>query len=751
MTETFKTWLKPRSTDPNTAQREYILNIVLVCLAGLCFLFGILSLLLWTLNRASVVGSVLGLGCQPFYLLSYVLGRRGRVTAAAHLTAFVVYLLMSLSALLIGVGYVTTIGLAAVVIIAGILISTRSAVVFILLSVATYTFASFTQAAGVAPTTPPSIPAVIANALGLGLGLLALMMLTWLSNRETANTLARQHAEVDMLKARSLDLEEQVAERTHELQKQALQLQTTADIAKLSTEMTEPEELMSRSVELIRERFGFYHASVFMMDEMRTWAVLTASTGEAGQRMLARRHRLALGSASVIGWVTANRQPRVVLDVDQDPFHFKNPLLPGTRAEMAVPLLIGQQLLGALDVQSTELNAFSEADVRTLEAIASELAFAIDSARKQDEMRKRLERLDSSYRDQASVAWDRLIRSGIQTIFRIGSQGRPEEPVETGFTTLNDALQQAATVVNPESNEIAVPVIVRGEVVATIAARKPAGGEEWSADETALLEAVASQSALSLENARQRADEQRHVAELEVINRVSQAVSQMLHIASLYRVVHSQINQVFGETDMYIALYHADEGQISFPYSSEQEGDTPLPNLQLGKDLTSHIIQTQQPLLLVDEVEQRASRLGVSQVGGAAKSWMGVPMMVGEDVLGVIAVKDLEQEHRFSDDDLALLTTIASQIAAAIQNARLIDRIQRAERRERLIREITSKVRRSADIKTILDTTAREVAQALNAARTTVRLEKGTLSEGPGDAGIQYGQDNPRSHKEQDA
>jgi hypothetical protein len=248
MTENFKTWLTPRSTDANTAQREYILNIVLLCLAGLGFLFGIISLVLWISNRASIVGAVLGLGCQPIYLLSYALGRRGRVTLAAYLTAIVGYLVLSLSALLIGVGHITAIGLAAVVIIAGVLIGMRSAIFFILLSIATYAFVSFTQTVGVTPSTPPSLPAIIANALGLGFGLSLLMLLNWLSNRETANALARQHAEVELLKTRSLDLEEQVADRTRELQRQALQLQTTADIAKLSTEMTDPERLMSRAV-----------------------------------------------------------------------------------------------------------------------------------------------------------------------------------------------------------------------------------------------------------------------------------------------------------------------------------------------------------------------------------------------------------------------------------------------------------------------------------------------------------------------
>lgn len=97
-------------------------------------------------------------------------------------------------------------------------------------------------------------------------------------------------------------------------------------------------------------------------------------------------------------------------------------------------------------------------------------------------------------------------------------------------------------------------------------------------------------------------------------------------------------------------------------------------------------------------------------------------MLLGDDILGVITVQDFEREHRYSEDDAALLTTIASQVAAGIQNAQLLDQVQRSARRERLIHEITSKVRRSPDMQSILETASREVGRALNAARATIRL-----------------------------
>jgi GAF domain-containing protein len=97
---------------------------------------------------------------------------------------------------------------------------------------------------------------------------------------------------------------------------------------------------------------------------------------------------------------------------------------------------------------------------------------------------------------------------------------------------------------------------------------------------------------------------------------------------------------------------------------------------------------------------------------------------LGEDVIGVVCVQDTDVEGRFTEDDAALLSTVASQISAAIQNTRLLEQVQQTARRERLIHEISSRVRRSPDMKTILETTAREIGRALNASRASVRIGK---------------------------
>jgi GAF domain-containing protein/HAMP domain-containing protein len=169
-------------------------------------------------------------------------------------------------------------------------------------------------------------------------------------------------------------LEARVEERTQ-------QIRTAAAVARAVVSTPVLDDLLRRAVELIRDRFGYYHVSIFMLDDDGKAAVLRESTGDVGSALKARGHRLAVGSESIIGWVTANNEARIASDVSSDPVHLKNELLPETRSEAAVPLQVGGTVLGALDVQSTKAGAFSSEDIEVLQTLADQLSAAIQNAR----------------------------------------------------------------------------------------------------------------------------------------------------------------------------------------------------------------------------------------------------------------------------------------------------------------------------------------------------------------------------------
>ncbi len=165
------------------------------------------------------------------------------------------------------------------------------------------------------------------------------------------------------------------------LQRRNMHLLASSEVAKATTQILDIQELLTRCTDLIRIHFGFYYAAVFLVDEAGEWAVLRAATGDAGHQLLEKAHKLGVGSQSMVGWVTANNAARIAQDVGEEAIRFDNPLLPKTRSEMALPLRVRGEVIGALDAQSTNPNAFSAEDIQTIQMMADQVAIAIDNAR----------------------------------------------------------------------------------------------------------------------------------------------------------------------------------------------------------------------------------------------------------------------------------------------------------------------------------------------------------------------------------
>lgn len=166
-----------------------------------------------------------------------------------------------------------------------------------------------------------------------------------------------------------------------QLQRRNMHLIASSEVSKAATQILDINELLNRCVDLIRSHFGFYYAAIFLIDRDGKDAVLRAATSEAGEKLLENKHALSVGSKSMVGWVTANNTARIAHDVGEEAIRFDNPLLPKTRSEMALPLRVRGEVIGAIDVQSTVINAFSTEDIQTIQMMADQVAIAIDNAR----------------------------------------------------------------------------------------------------------------------------------------------------------------------------------------------------------------------------------------------------------------------------------------------------------------------------------------------------------------------------------
>lgn len=180
-------------------------------------------------------------------------------------------------------------------------------------------------------------------------------------------------------------------------EQRATRLKAVAKVGESVTRLTDLSEILDSTVDLIRDRFGFYHVSIFLLDESGQWAVVRASTGEVGRDMVDRPHQLGVGSNSIVGYATQHAKPRIASDVGEDAVHFRNPLLPDTHSEMALPLISRGSVIGALDVQSVEPNAFSDEDIEILQIMADQLSAAISNARLFEQTQRRLLERDMLY------------------------------------------------------------------------------------------------------------------------------------------------------------------------------------------------------------------------------------------------------------------------------------------------------------------------------------------------------------------
>ncbi|MCA9979976.1 MAG: GAF domain-containing protein, partial [Anaerolineales bacterium] len=203
---------------------------------------------------------------------------------------------------------------------------------------------------------------------------------------ETFNLMARD------LRQQLESREQVIAERTIDLRKRASQLEASMQVGRAANSSLELERLLRDTVNLIRDRANYYHASVFLVDETATAVVVRESTGKVGEILKNKPHQLTIGSQSVVGQATATRKPFLARNVGEEESYFDNPLLPETRSEVALPLISQGQLLGALDVQSRQADAFSPDDLNVLQQMADHIAAAIYNARLFAAVQKRNQR-----------------------------------------------------------------------------------------------------------------------------------------------------------------------------------------------------------------------------------------------------------------------------------------------------------------------------------------------------------------------
>ncbi|MCD4738533.1 MAG: GAF domain-containing protein, partial [Anaerolineae bacterium] len=342
------------------------------------------------------------------------------------------------------------------------------------------------------------------------------------------------------------------------LERRAARIQTASEVAGAVSTILSQETLIQRIVELVRERFALYYVGLFLVEqtgeqlrERKQWAVLRAGTGEAGQEMLSRAHRLEVGGDSMIGWSVAHQEARIALDVGQEPVRFSNPLLPKTRSEMALPLLSRGQTIGALTIQSTEEAAFNAEDIIILQTMATQVAIAIENARLFREAQIALDEMRATQRRYVQQSWQQQLEEIPVSAYTIARPGVAVWDDESWRRTLQSLARDQVTTATAdgpggESHSLLnAPLIVRGEVIGNLLLLDENGERRWSETERDLVVAVAERMAQTAEGLRlldetqQRATREQLVGEIMAQARETLDVKTVLQTAAddLYRVL----------------------------------------------------------------------------------------------------------------------------------------------------------------------------------------------------------------------
>ena len=386
------------------------------------------------------------------------------------------------------------------------------------------------------------------------------------NQKDEIGTLARSFNKMaDELQGVIGNLERRVAERTKDLERQTLRLRTAAEVARDAASAPNLDELLERAGRLIRDRFNLYHTGIFLLDEKKEFAVLRASPTEAGRTLLEKNHRLRVGEQGLVGRVAASGEPRIALDTGVDPVFFSNPLLPSTRSEMALALKSNEGIIGVLDIQSDQAEAFTQDDIAVMQVMADQLATAIERSRLLKEVEANLRDMERTFSGFTEQSWLNFENSVHQTTGYRYDNVRLEPidkiPEEVLSVLQTGGIQIYGTTENaPQSGQsVAIPIRLRGDTIGVVNVRfQYSQAPEKS---VAMIEQVTDRLATALENARLLEDSMRTANKERVIGEITSKIGASVNIHNVLQTAVEELGRAIPGSDVIIQFQTGREAQ----------------------------------------------------------------------------------------------------------------------------------------------------------------------------------------------
>lgn len=331
------------------------------------------------------------------------------------------------------------------------------------------------------------------------------------------------------------ELEERVTERTTVLTRKTEQLRAASYITRQTAEVQDLGSILNVVVNLVTDQFGFYHAGIFLMNEEGSEVILQAASSEGGERMLQRGHSFKIGAKSIVAYTAAQKKPRIALDVGTDAVFFDNPDLPNTHSEMALPLMIQDRVLGVIDIQSDQPQAFSDDDIDVLQTLADQVAIAIENTRLLEEAQTALMQIEMLTTARTREAWNQKVKEG---------------DFAYTYTPLGLLTGKSS---EKSDQSLNIPISLRGQKIGSISLARR-GNAGWTDADKDMINEVAYQAGLAIDNLRLVEDATERASQEQTVGELASRFSQSSDIDSLLQIATRELGQVtdVAEVSVYI-------------------------------------------------------------------------------------------------------------------------------------------------------------------------------------------------------
>lgn len=451
-----------------------------------------------------------------------------------------------------GIHDATIIGYPIIVVLAGLLLGEIGVIVFGFLTTAVIAGIAYSELNGaLVKQYSMLLDSLDVNIFWL-LNLASSLIIFFLIRRLTKVAEHAQHNEIvqveanQELSALKNNLQERVDRRTTSLQRRNRELQASARVARAALGIKDVSSLLTALADLISEEFNYYHTGIFVLDTTSDSLVLNAASSDSGQRMLQRGHRVQINSQTTIGATAQERRAHIALDVGPNAVFFNDPDLSLTRSQIALPLISQGQVLGVLDLHSEQEHVFDQLSSEVLQMLADQIALAITNIRLAEETQLTISKLEALTQQQTSKTWHEHLQK--QTFGYTYSY--------LGLKPLVAATEEEAGTVENDGTHIHIPIGLRGQRIGTIKLSRDEG-RHWSEKEHFLVNEIALQIGLAVENARLVQDTQEQARREQLVAEISARMRETLDMETVIQTAVKDIRRSMNLHDVTIQLGNA--------------------------------------------------------------------------------------------------------------------------------------------------------------------------------------------------